>query len=262
LSAALYGDVPLSFYILATLALLCLQDRYPEDLRFSALAGLMAGFAAWTRNEGFIFVVAMLVARVFALVRFRGRATGPIAATVVPQLLRLLAGLAAPLAVVTIFKLRVAGPSDLFSLPASVILKHLADAGRWIVTVEGLVIVLFTVGRFLIPIVFVLALYWYLVRFRAQFQLDARDRAALATAATALGLTLATELLGDILFVDNLPLEIATSFERILLQLWPAVLLTFFLASGPLQLIAPKPQGKASKEKRAAKPARRVAETN
>ena len=35
LSAALYGDVPLSFYILATLALLCLQDRYPDDLRFS-----------------------------------------------------------------------------------------------------------------------------------------------------------------------------------------------------------------------------------
>ena len=69
LSAALYGDVPLSFYILATLALLCLQDRHPEDLRFSALAGLMAGFAAWTRNEGMIFVVAMLVARVFACVQ-------------------------------------------------------------------------------------------------------------------------------------------------------------------------------------------------
>ncbi len=32
LSAAEYGDVPLSFYILATLALLCLQDRFPDDL--------------------------------------------------------------------------------------------------------------------------------------------------------------------------------------------------------------------------------------
>ncbi len=54
LSAALYGDVPLSFYILATLALICLQDRHPDNLRFSALAGLMAGFAAWTRNEGIV----------------------------------------------------------------------------------------------------------------------------------------------------------------------------------------------------------------
>ena len=45
----------------------------------------------------------------------------------------------------------------------------------------------------------------------------------------------------DILYVDNLPLEIGTSFERILLQLWPAALLMFFLASGPLQLVAAKP---------------------
>jgi hypothetical protein len=257
LSAALYGDVPLSFYILATMALFCLQDRYPEDLRFSALAGLMAGFAAWTRNEGTIFVVAVIVARAFALFRFGKRAT------VVPQLLRWLAGLAAPLAVVITFKLRVAGPSVLLSMRASAILKHLADLGRWIMTVEGLVIVLFTLGRFLIPIVLALALYWYLVR----FHVDARDRAALATAGIALGLTFVTQLLVDILYVNNLPLEISTSFERILLQLWPAGLLMFFLASGPLQLVAPKPQKrliketKVSKETKATKPARRIVET-
>ena len=61
-------------------------------------------------------------------------------------------------------------------------------------TVEGLVVVLFNFGRFLIPIVLVLALYWYLVR----FQVDTRDRAALATAGIALGLTLAAQLLLDI----------------------------------------------------------------
>ncbi len=251
LSAALYGDVPLSFYMLATLALLCLQDRYPDDLRFTTVAGLMAGFAAWTRNEGMIFVVALILARAFALARFRGRIN------VVPQLLRLLAGLAAPLAVVVFFKLRVGGPGDVLSVPAASILKHLADVGRWILTAEGLVIVLFNFGRFLIPIALALALYWYLVR----FQVDRRDRAAVATAAIALGLTLAAQLLGDLLLMDNLALEINTSFERILLQLWPAALLMFFLASGPLQLAAPQPQGKVNKEKKANKPARRVVET-
>jgi hypothetical protein len=256
LSAALYGDVPLSFYILAALALLCLQDRHPEDLRFSALAGLMAGFAAWTRNEGMIFVVALMVARAFALARFRERAR------VVPQLLRLLAGLAAPLAVVVFFKLRVGAPSDIFSLSASAILKHLADVGRWILTAEGLVIVLFNFGRFLIPIALALVIYWYLVRSQEDgFQVDRRDRASLATAGIALGLTLAAQLVGDLLFIDNLALEINTSFERILLQLWPAALLMFFLASGPLQLVAPKPQGKVNKEKKSNKPARRMMET-
>lgn len=251
LSAALYGDVPMSFYILATVALLCLQGRYPEDLRFSALAGLMAGFAAWTRNEGAYFLIAVIVARVFALFRFRQQAS------IVPQLLRMLAGLAVPLAVVIVFRLRVAGPSDVFSAPVSAVLNHIADPGRWIMTAEGFVIVLFTLGRFLIPIVLALALYWYLVR----FQVDARDRAGLATAGIALALTFAAQLLVDILYVNNLPVEIGTSFERILLQLWPAGLLMFFLASGPLQLIATKTQKKAGREPKTNKPARRIVET-
>ena len=238
LSAALYGDVPLSFYILATLALLCLQDRHPENLRFSALAGLMVGFAAWTRNEGIVFLAAVIVARVIALLRFReGKLLGR-------QLLRLVPGLAAPLAVVIFFKLRVGGPSDYFSVSRSVIWKHFADPGRWIVTVEGLIVMFFNFGRFLIPVALMLALYWYLVRFRV----DARDRAALATAGIALALTLLVQLVVDILYIDSLGLEINTSFERILLQLWPAALLMFFLASGPLQLVAPqkKPGNRAA----------------
>ena len=208
--------MPLSFYILATLALLCLQDRHPEDLRFSALAGLMAGFAAWAANEGMIFLAAVIVARVVATVRFRDR---PGLTALAPQMLRLIAGLAAPLAVVIFFKLRVGGTSDFWSEKPALVLQHLADPGRWIVTAQGLAIVLFALGRFLISIVAVLALYWYLVRFKVQ---DSRDRAGLATATIALGLTLAIRLLADILFAGNLVNEIGTSFERILLQLKPS----------------------------------------
>jgi hypothetical protein len=257
LSAAEYGDVPLSFYILATLALLCLQNRYPEDLRFSALAGLMAGFAAWTRNEGIIFLAALIVARVVAAIRFRDR-SGLI--RLGPQMRWLIVGLVAPLAVVIFFKLRVGGASDFWSEKPALVVQHLADPSRWVTTAQGLVIVLFTLGRFLISIVPVLALYWYLVRFKVQ---DARDRAGLATAAIALGLTLAIRLLADILFVDNLPIEIGTSFERVLLQLWPAGVFLFFLASAPLQLnAAEKPAAKNKASRKALKPSRRVAETH
>lgn len=260
LSASLYGDVPLSFYILSTIALLCLQDRHPEDLRFSALAGLMAGFAAWTRNEGIVFVTAILIARAFALLRAPGRAP------MLPQLLRLLAGMAAPIAVVVTFKLRVAPPGDLSSIPAAVVAKNAADVARWITMLEGLVLALLNFGRFLIPILLLLAVYWYLVRFRV----DPQDRPALATAAFALPLTLAAQLVIDVLYEPSLPLEIGTSFERILLQLWPAALLAFFLASGPLQLIAPRearktrPVAKAAKapaKSKAGKSGRSVAET-
>ena len=97
-----YADIPLSFAILASLALLCLQDRYPEDLRFSVLAGLMAGFAAWTKNEGLMFLAVLIAARIFAIVRYGCRRA------VLPQLLRFAAGSLPPLAVLAFFKLRFA----------------------------------------------------------------------------------------------------------------------------------------------------------
>ncbi len=255
LSAAQYGDVPLSFYILAALALLCLQDRHPEDLRFSALAGLMAGFAAWTRNEGVIFLAALIVARVITRVRFRDRA-GPVA--LVPQMVWLAAGLAAPLALLIFFKLRVGGASDLLSEKPALVLQHLADPARWIFTIQSLVIALFGLGRFVVSIVLVLGLYWYLVRFRV----EERDRAALKFAGITLVLTLVGELAMDLAFVDLLPVELGTGLERALLQLWPAGVLLFFLASGPLQLGSEQESASKNKSaKKALKPGRRVAET-
>jgi len=245
LSAAQYADVPLSFYILAALALLCLEDRYPGNPGFVVLAGLMAGFGAWTRNDGVLFVIALILARAVALVRFgeRDRLVG--------QLLRLGLGLAAPLAVLAAFKLRVGGESALAATPAATALAHLAEPARWIEIVEGLVIMLLNFGRFLIPVALLLGLYWYLVRFRV----SRSDLPAIATIVLALALTLAAQMFLDLLYAASIQVEIGTSFERILLQLWPAALLGFFLASGPLQLETVKPQ------KKAAKGARRMAET-
>ena len=253
LSAAQYGDVPLSFFIVATLGLLCLQDRYPEDLRFSALAGLMAGFAAWTRNEGSIFVIAVIVARVAVALRFRDR-TGPALA---PQMIRLAAGLLAPLAVVIFFKLRIGGASDVLSEKPALILQHLADPGRWILMIQGLVVALFGMGRFLVSIVVVLGLYSYLVRFRV----EEHDRASLSVMGIALVLTIVIELVADVALVDNLRLEIATGLERSLLHVWPAGVLLFFFAAAPLQLTAAEKPSKSKASKKALKPQRRVAET-
>jgi hypothetical protein len=173
-------------------------------------------------------------------------------------MLGLVAGMLAPLAVLIFFKLRVGGASDWLSEKPALVLQHLADPGRWILTMEGLVVVLFTLGRFLVPIVLVLGLYWYLVRFRV----EERDSATLAVIGIALVLTIASELVVDIAFVDNLPVEIATGLERALLHCWPAGVLLFFLASGAPQLTAAeKPAAKSKTSKKALKPSRRPAET-
>jgi hypothetical protein len=241
-----YADVPLGYFILGTLALLCLQDRYPEDLRFSVLAGLTAGFAAWTKNEGVLFLVAVIAARAWAISRYGNRAT------LTPQFLRLAAGFAAPVAVIAFFKLRFAPPNDLLSKQPSHIIAHVADIGRWITVVEGYVQETFRIGYFLIPIVLVLALYWYLVRFKV----EQRQRPAIATILVALGLTLAGEFAIYVALPGDASWQVQTSFERLLLQLWPSGLLAFFIAANTPQLYKPsKAAEKGKSAKKAVKPA-------
>ena len=45
------ADIPLGFYVLATIVLFCLQERSDSKFRFIILAGAMTGLAAWTKNE-------------------------------------------------------------------------------------------------------------------------------------------------------------------------------------------------------------------
>src|SRR5262249_1932594 len=56
-----YADVPLSFFILSTIALICLYEEQ-SDKRMLMLAGFTAGCAGWTKNEGLLFIAATYIA--------------------------------------------------------------------------------------------------------------------------------------------------------------------------------------------------------
>ena len=69
-AASQYADGPLAFFYLATLVLLCLADREREGGHgLLALAGLACGMAAWTKNEGLLFMACVLLARIWTLAR-------------------------------------------------------------------------------------------------------------------------------------------------------------------------------------------------
>jgi 4-amino-4-deoxy-L-arabinose transferase-like glycosyltransferase len=62
--ASQYADVPWGFFMLATTVLVFLHDRASGRTRgLVALAGTAAGFAAWTKNEGLLFLASIIVAR-------------------------------------------------------------------------------------------------------------------------------------------------------------------------------------------------------
>jgi len=99
-SASQYADVPLGFFFLASLALIALYFERSSDspsLRILSAAGFFAGCAGFTKNEGLLFIVA--AAASLSLPLFRERAD------TLRRLAFFGAGLAVPLLVIVTFKL-------------------------------------------------------------------------------------------------------------------------------------------------------------
>jgi hypothetical protein len=213
LATAQYADVPLGFYFLASVLLFEVYDRQEVKLmRVPLLAGLLTGMAAWTKNEGLLFLVATLAARgVAARGPWRVRAE---------ELLAFAAGLTPFLACVAYFKWRLAPASDLLeeqSLPA--LWGKLTTLKRYgVVAVEtlgGMLRLAYGAGA-LLPL-------YALLLGSAPVPRGGRH------VAVVLGLMLLGYALVYLTTPHDLTWHVSSSADRLLLQLWPTALLLFFL---------------------------------
>jgi hypothetical protein len=111
-----YADVPLAYYLVATLALIALAIRSGSGSVWIA-AGLSAGFAAWTKNEGTVFgglvvlsLVLIFLAGPSRFTQYTSRKCAAFAlAGVLPAALALLAYRVALPATNAVFQNRAAG---------------------------------------------------------------------------------------------------------------------------------------------------------
>jgi 4-amino-4-deoxy-L-arabinose transferase-like glycosyltransferase len=129
------ADVPLAYYILATGVLIFLSSTRSKG-RLLILAGLTAGLGAWTKNEGAVLVLGAVVAVVLATGR-RG---------ILRSLEYFGAGLAAPLAVLLYFRLRIAPAGDMLGGSASRLLAQGLDPARHVEILRHFGEVLFGFG--------------------------------------------------------------------------------------------------------------------
>jgi hypothetical protein len=204
-----YADIPLAFFLLATVTLLTVADRVAatEQPAVLGLAGCAAGFAAWTKNEGALFVLAVVMARALFAVRARGIDLRRAAAF----------GLGlAPLAILfASFKLTLAPPSYLLSdQRLTDYLLRLADPARYATIAVAVGTELL---RSLGVIVFVLPIAAVLLG--RTLDPGARQAAAwgllviLLMAVGYAGVYLVTPL--------DLAWQLSHSLDRLILQLWP-----------------------------------------
>ena len=214
--ASQYADIPLGFFILATLALLCLAEAQPTTRhRLVVLAGLAAGLAAWTKNEGLLFIPV-----VFLTFLLSHRRT--------PDLARdarsVFVGLAPALAVVLAFKLWMAAPNDLLADQGTAqTAARLLELERYQQIDSGFVTAVLEVSaRGAVPL---LLAGYLLVAGRIP---AGRTRHTGSMVAVVVALMLAGY--AAVLLVAPAP-RLGTnirSINRLLLQLWPSMLLAYF----------------------------------
>lgn len=117
-AGAQYADIPLALSMLSTLALLMYASVQDWPPRVLMLAGLCAGFAAWTKTEGLLFLILTVAVATW---RGRIRSLGWMTAAAMP-----------PVLVLIIFELLSGRETD-STLPRTIheIFARLADPARW-----------------------------------------------------------------------------------------------------------------------------------
>jgi len=207
--SAQLADVPLAFFALASCVVLAANDRWRSaGWSMVCLAGLLLGLAAWTKNEGMLLLVVVPATHALSRARLGWRANA--------KFLALLAVGALPALVpLLVFKTALVQPNDLV---VQVARGHAADrvldGERWGMIATAFCREAWASG----PVMLVAVVVWWSWRVR-------RCTVPLAVAAAMFAGYFVVYLVAS----KSLEWHLATSAQRLLLQLLPTALFGVFL---------------------------------
>jgi hypothetical protein len=210
-SAMQYTDIPLACYMMLACAMMVAAGQFPDHFRrFTFLGGFFAGSAAWCKNEGIVFAVLIVLWWGFQGVR-RHR----------PEFKQAAMALAAGLCVIggatVLLKLGFAGKSDLAGGDAA-FFELLTDSGR-----HRMILGFFlALARNLWSLWPLLLLFLAFVLHLYPFRRVAHVGVLLCALSMA-----AIYYLVFVTTPHDLPWHLRTAADRLLLQIWPLLLLGF-----------------------------------
>jgi hypothetical protein len=231
--AAQYADIPLSFFFLAAVALLHVYRQRSVQIpdgrptRLFVLAGAAAGFAAWTKNEGLLFLFAFLASQIAFFAWRRRPPSTELRINPARELVMLLLAIAPFLLLIAWFKSSIAPPGDLFSGSGTMIHKILTPGRYWAI-LRWFVKDFFRFGDWVVPttVVFVA------LRFLSPSSGICRQTTEYRVSAFTLALTLCGYFAVYVITPNELYWHLRFSLNRLFLQLWPTVIFLFFLSVG------------------------------
>jgi len=216
-----YADLPLAFYFLASIALIVPSSAsgVPRGRRL-ALAGFFASCAAWTKNEGAVFALLMAA----CLLIFEARQNGIRKALASWRPFAL--GAAPVLVLVACFALWIAPASDpLLHQNAAQLMRKIEDFARYKQVGQALFSEAYHFGQPWSHPLLLLAILAVGLRFRRK----GRYAPALAASGLVIALVFSVYLGVYIVTPRDLAWHLHTSLARLYAQLWPGVVLLFFM---------------------------------
>lgn len=218
-----YADVPLAFFILATVFLFSLKDRYPQlTYPIVYLAGLTASCAAWTKNEGQLFLA--LVIFVYFIARLRKRKWS----RTLKELAGFVCGLTPVLSTLIYFKLNFAlENAHIRANPLKQLGTYLTDIDRYIIVGTKWFDKFLTFND---GIVWLGLVYFYFSGFDRS---DLVQKRILSPAALLL-LMMGGYFLIYVIYPGNPTDLLSASLRRVIIQFWLTwVFIFFYCVKGP-----------------------------
>jgi hypothetical protein len=223
-----YADIVMCCFITATIVLFCIHDTLEPSVRLPLLAGLIAGFAACTKNEGLLFVLVVAGSRLLLALWRREGLKGAI------EIGAFAAGASIGLITLILFKTLHSPPNPIVgNVTMHVILDRIQSGAFHAIIWNGFVREFHNFGAWwLYPIPLVL-IHFAISRFGAS---KGVDRPLWPMPALAV-LGMLSGYYAVYLFAPYDPQwHVDTSLSRLLLQIWPTALILYSVATTPRRI--------------------------
>jgi len=212
------ADIPLGFYVLSTIVLLSLKERFDSNYRFLIVAGAMAGLAAWTKNEGLLFLLVVYIVRMMVVSSNRG------IKAYLKELAMFSIGVFPILAVLLLFKFTIPSTNELYTGQSiDRILGRLTDFSRYLVIGKSFIVFFYDK----------LAKEWLII-LPIYFLLLGKTKQNVNAESIKTTFLIVLSMMAGYFFIYlitplNLQWHIDTSIWRLFLHLWPTIIFSFFL---------------------------------
>jgi len=215
------GDVPVGFFYLATIVLFYLNDNISTGKKgfMLILAGITTGLASWTKAEGNLLMVSIVVASTLIFLPKKGFKK------YIKDLLIWGIGLIPILAVVIYFKTQITSPSYITDQGWTGIIDKLADPTRYLIITQIMVEKLVAFGD---GVLFLLALYLILMGKKYIIRDDIITFSIIVLCFMLIGY-FSIYLINPV----ELSFHVQVSFKRLFLQLWPTIIFVSFMIVKP-----------------------------